>query len=59
MVISVSSREQNVNYSQQRTLSWAGVDIGAIKAEDKLQMEWSIIQSQASPVSGSDSHLLD
>lgn len=56
----VLSKEQYVNFSQQRLLSlWAGLGTCAIKAEYKLCMERSIIQSRASLVSGSDSHLLD
>lgn len=58
-VVSVWTREQHVNFNQQRSLSWARLGSGAIKAEGKLQMEWYIIQSRASPVSGFDSHLLD
>lgn len=58
-VASAQTREQHVSFNQQRTLSWNRLGSGAIKVEDKLQMEWSIIQSRVSPVSASDGHLLD
>lgn len=40
-------------------MSWARLGTCAIKAEDKQQIKWSIIQIGASLLSGFDSHLLD